>query len=56
MGYQFTVEHHAELDRLGLAAELRAFANQEWTAEHMIPEHAAASTLDRFTTMRSAGS
>lgn len=49
MSYQFKVEHHGQSDRLGLAAELQAFADQEWTAEHMTPEQAAHAILDRFT-------
>ncbi len=48
MSYQYHVDHHGDRDRLGLAAELQAFADQEWTAEHMTPEQAAAAVMDRF--------
>lgn len=49
MSYQFEAHHHGNNDRLGLAAMIETFANDQWFAAHMDNEQAASAMLDRFT-------
>jgi hypothetical protein len=49
MSYRFETHHHGNNDRLGLAAMLETFANDQSFAAHADPEQAAAAMLDRFT-------
>lgn len=49
MSYRFDVHHHGNSDRLGLAAMLREYANDQWIADHYTNEQAAAAVLDRFS-------
>ncbi|MEM1228060.1 MAG: hypothetical protein AAGJ40_20410 [Planctomycetota bacterium] len=47
-GYKFEARHHGDHDRLGLAAMLEAYANDQWVAEHLSAEETARVILDRF--------
>ncbi len=43
----FTAHHHG-IDKLGLAALLETFANDQWIGEHYSEEQAVEAVMDRF--------
>jgi hypothetical protein len=45
---EFTTIHHGERDKLGLAAELERFANDQWLGAHYSQEQALSAIMDRF--------
>ena len=49
MRFQFEVRHHGNADKLGLAAMLHEFADDEWLPVHMTAEQATHAVLDRFS-------
>lgn len=44
---RFTAHHHGT-NKLGLAALLEAFANDQWIGEHYTEEQAVEVVMDRF--------
>jgi hypothetical protein len=45
---EFTTIHHGDCDKLGLAAELERFANDQWLGAHYTKEQAVSAIMDRF--------
>jgi len=45
---EFTTIHHGDFDKLGLAAELERFANDQWLGAHYTKEQAVSAIMDRF--------
>jgi hypothetical protein len=45
---EFTTIHHGDSDKLGLAAELERFANDQWLGAHYTQEQAVSAIMDRF--------